>query len=350
MSGGVDSAVAALILKRAGLNIEGAFMKNWINEDSIAGDCPWQQDLEDARRAAEILEIPFRVVNLMREYRQRVVEYLLAGYAASETPNPDVMCNREIKFGVFADIAKEEGFDYVATGHYCRRMDGATGPELWEGVDKSKDQSYFLALLSQSQLVNAVFPIGEIPKSDVRAMAAEAGLQVATKKDSQGICFVGQVKMRDFLQAYLPNAPGNVVNPEGKVVGRHQGIHLYTIGQRRGVGVASNQHGMAYVVIAKRPESNELVVALETETTPGLWGSSAVLTQLSWLADAPEADERLDVRVRYRAPRTKATWQNTPDAPSVIFDEPQRALAIGQICALHRGEQMIGGGVYQQIR
>src|ERR1700746_2272225 len=196
ISGGVDSSVAALLLRRQGLPVEGAYMKNWINEENLIGNCPWQQDTTDARAVADSLGIPFRVVNLMREYRARVVEYLLAGYQAGITPNPDAMCNREMKFGVFLELAKAAVFQAVATGHYARRLRQTDGSwDILEGVDKSKDQSYFLALLQQSQIAAARFPVGELHKAEVRRLAGERGLSTAAKKDSQGICFVGEVKM-----------------------------------------------------------------------------------------------------------------------------------------------------------
>ncbi|MBC8040720.1 MAG: tRNA 2-thiouridine(34) synthase MnmA, partial [Opitutaceae bacterium] len=211
MSGGVDSSVAALLLKQQGHELVGAYMKNWINEDNIIGHCPWMQDIDDARAVCDRLGIEFRVVNLMQDYRDRVVAYLLDGYKRGLTPNPDIMCNREIKFGVFRQWARGHGFGAVATGHYARRLalDGG-GFALIEGADKNKDQSYFLALLSQDQLSDARFPIGHIPKPELRRLAAEAGLPTAAKKDSQGICFIGEVKMQDFLRQYVPDHPGPI--------------------------------------------------------------------------------------------------------------------------------------------
>src|ERR1700761_7399561 len=222
MSGGVDSSVAALLLHREGLPVEGAYMKNWINEENIVGDCPWQQDIEDARRVAETIQIPFRIVNLMREYRARVVEYLLQGYQTGITPNPDAMCNREMKFGVFLDLAKAAGFAAVATGHYARRLRQTDGSwDILEGVDKSKDQSYFLALLRQEQIAAARFPVGDLQKSEVRRLASERSLFTTTKKDSQGSCFIGNVRMTDFLRAFVPDKPGPIRNLSGALLGSH---------------------------------------------------------------------------------------------------------------------------------
>lgn len=347
LSGGVDSSVAAGLLVRAGEEVEGAYMKNWINEPGVVGDCPWQQDIEDARAAAETLGIPFRVVNLMEEYKARVVEYLLRGYREGITPNPDVMCNREIKFGVFAGWAREHGFAAVATGHYARLRTGADGlVELWEGADKNKDQSYFLALLRQEQLRMARFPVGELDKPEVRRLAREWGLPNAAKKDSQGICFIGQVKMSDFLRAYVPDRPGPVVDPAGTVIGQHRGLHLYTIGQRRGVGVASPFPHQAYVVVGKRPSTNELVMALETENTPGLHAQECVVTDLSFPARPPELPAELGVRPRYRAPAAPARIEARADgAWAVRFHKPQRALTPGQIAAFYHGEQLVAGGI-----
>jgi len=235
LSGGVDSSVAALLLKQQGYEIAGAYMKNWINEDNVIGHCPWQQDIEDAQRVADQIGIEFQVVNLMRDYRERIVQYLLDGYARGLTPNPDVMCNREIKFGVLRAWAKDHGFGAVATGHYARRVEQPDGRcDLLEGVDKNKDQSYFLALLDQAQLRDARFPIGHLEKPELRRIARDAGLATAEKKDSQGICFIGEVKMHDFLRAYVPERPGPILRAgDERRLGEHRGLHYYTLGQRK---------------------------------------------------------------------------------------------------------------------
>jgi tRNA-specific 2-thiouridylase len=215
------------MLLEAGHEVEGAYMKNWINEENILGDCPWQEDIEDARAVAEKLGVPFRVVNLMQDYRERVVSYLLEGYRSGVTPNPDVMCNREIKFGVFLDYALAEGFESVATGHYARVVHGVDGvSRMSRGMDPGKDQSYFLALLRQEQLRRAEFPIGGMLKAEVRERAAALGLATAAKKDSQGICFIGNVRMSDFLRAFVPDEPGNIVGLDGRVLGRQRGQRL----------------------------------------------------------------------------------------------------------------------------
>ncbi|MDR1789500.1 MAG: tRNA 2-thiouridine(34) synthase MnmA, partial [Opitutaceae bacterium] len=235
MSGGVDSAVAALLLKRQGADIAGAYMKSWLHEENPIGDCPWESDIADARAVCERLEIPFSVVNLMRDYRERVVDYMVDGYRRGLTPNPDVMCNREVKFGVFRQWALEHGFGAVATGHYARREALGNGTfALLEGADPNKDQSYFLALLDQRQLAGARFPVGHLRKPELRRIAAEAGLPNAAKKDSQGICFIGKVRLADFLRRFLPDKPGPILRAsDGKAIGRHCGLHHFTLGQRR---------------------------------------------------------------------------------------------------------------------
>ena len=356
MSGGVDSAVAALLLKRAGVPIEGAYMKNWINEDNVLGDCPWQQDIADARAAAEAIGIPFRVVNLMREYRERVVEYLLDGYRRGITPNPDAMCNREIKFGVFLDHARREGFAAVATGHYAQRREVAPGRfALFEGADPNKDQSYFLALMRPEQLAAARFPVGHLLKPELRALAREAGLPVADKKDSQGICFIGQVRMQDFLRHYVPDQPGEIVRAtDGAVLGTHRGLHLYTIGQRRGIGIPSNTDHKNYVVVGRDPATNRLLVAFEGEAAPGLWARACVVTGLSFLAEPLQAPQRLLVRVRYRDPAVPAQVEPASDGTHlrVVFEQPQRALAAGQVIAFYAADgsgQLLGGGFYEHV-
>ena len=362
LSGGVDSSVAALLMRDAGHPVEAAYMKNWINEDNILGDCPWEQDIADARRIADQLGIPFRVVNLMEEYREKVVSYLLDEYTRGLTPNPDVMCNREIKFGVLRRWALDHGFAAVATGHYARRaalgggggLSGAALPDyaLLEGADPNKDQSYFLAMLSREQLRDARFPVGELLKPELRELARKAGLATAEKKDSQGICFIGQVKMADFLRAYVPDAPGPIVRADDeRVLGEHRGLHFFTLGQRKGIGVPSNTDGKAYVVVGKRAADRALLVAFDGAAAPGLFTREVALHGLRWntptpptLADGPLA---LEGRVRYRDPRVRVTFTVTgPDSARVEFAEPQRGLASGQVFALHDGPRLLGGAIY----
>lgn len=391
LSGGVDSAVAALLLKQQGHAIVGAYMKNWINEDNVIGHCPWMQDIDDARAVANKLGIEFRVVNLMQDYRRLVVDYLLDGYQHGLTPNPDVMCNREMKFGVFLKYAQAEGFAAVATGHYAQRFelgrDGRparpmdNGPAgraslsvktdygLFEGADKNKDQTYFLALLSQAQLAAARFPIGHLEKPELRRLATEAGLPNAQKKDSQGICFIGEVKMADFLKAYVPERPGPIVRAsDGKVIGEHRGLHYFTLGQRKGIGIPSNTDNKAYVVVGKRADDHALLVAFDEPQAPGLWTNECRVHSLSFLNEPITESARIECRVRYRDPRVAiefipegrarplgaplAQAQGGPSGPAlpasahIKFAIPQRALAPGQIIALYRGEQLLGGGVF----
>jgi len=406
MSGGVDSTVAALLLQREGHELVGAYMKNWINEDNIVGECPWQQDIDDARASAERLGIEFRVVNLMHEYRSRVVDYLLDGYRRGLTPNPDVMCNREIKFGVFLQWARDHGFDAVATGHYARRVEipasrgaapvagraeagpfpgspppataatpaigaqsccalppsaagSASAPlasrpsplasfQLLEGADKNKDQSYFLALHSQDQLAAARFPIGHLAKPEVRALAAAAGLPNAAKKDSQGICFIGQVRIQDFLRAYVPDAPGPIVRAtDGRILGEHRGLHLFTLGQRKGIGIPSNTDNKAYVVVAKRAADRALLVDFDGPAALGLHTAAVRVHALSWIGEPVTTARDLEGRVRYRDPRVAMRFEPQPDGTALVhFREPQRGLAAGQILAIHDGERRLGGGVY----
>jgi tRNA-specific 2-thiouridylase len=368
MSGGVDSSVAALLLKQQGHQVVGAYMKNWINEDEVIGHCPWMEDIEDARRVAEQIGIEFRVVNLMQEYRERVVAYLLDGYAKGLTPNPDIMCNREIKFGVFRSWAKDHGFNAVATGHYAQRQVERVAPnalsaegrsnvlettrsprfELLEGADKNKDQSYFLALLSQEQLRDARFPIGHLPKPELRRLAREAGLATADKKDSQGICFIGEVKMQDFLRAYVPDAPGPIVRAsDGRELGQHRGLHFYTLGQRKGIGVPSNTDHEAYVVVGKRANDRALLVAFDHPDAPGLFQREVRVHSLSWIASPLNQPTSLEGRVRYRDPRVAIEFIPEGGGTALVkFRDPQRGLASGQILALYRGEQLVGGGIY----
>ncbi len=354
MSGGVDSSVATALLVREGHEVVGAYMKNWINEENIIGHCPWEEDIVDARAVAEQLGIPFHVVNLMKEYREKVVKYLLEGYQSGITPNPDVMCNREMKFGVLLEWAREQGFDAVATGHYARRADWPDeGPVVLRGKDTNKDQTYFLAMLQPHQVVAARFPIGDLLKPQVRDIAHELGLKTAAKKDSQGICFIGEVKMEDFLRTFVPDSPGMIVDLNGKVLGEHRGLHLYTLGQRKGLRVPSNLYKEAYVVVAKRPASNELVIAIERPDTPLLWATRCKLTGISSTGHPLTSERELQAMPRYRAPAAAAKF-----SPSCIdgewsaeltFHAPQRALTPGQICALYDGERLLGGAIFGEV-
>jgi tRNA-specific 2-thiouridylase len=262
------------------------------------------------------------------------------------------MCNREIKFGVFRQWARDHGFGAVATGHYSRRAELAAGAadrfSLLEGVDKNKDQSYFLTLLSQEQLADARFPVGHLPKPELRRLAAEAGLPNAAKKDSQGICFIGEVKMQDFLRQYVPDQPGPIVRAtDGKLLGRHPGLHYYTLGQRKGIGVPSNTDHQAYVVVGKRAEDNALLVAFDSADAPGLFHTQVRVHSLQWNSAPITTPRQLEGRVRYRDPRTPIEFiPEGNDTALVRFAQPQRGLASGQILALHEGERLLGGGIY----
>lgn len=350
LSGGVDSAVAALLLQHSGYEVSAAYMRTWMNEEGndILADCPWEEDIRQAEAVARHLGIPFQVVNLIQDYRERVVEYLVEGYRMGITPNPDIMCNREMKFGVFRDFAKKEGFDAVATGHYCRRRENADGSfDLLAGLDPNKDQSYFLALVRQEQLRNARFPIGELLKPRVREIARERDLPNAKRKDSQGICFLGKVNINDFLRCYIPDRPGAIVHAvTGQILGEHQGLHHFTIGQRHGIGVPSNTDNEHFVVVSKDFEANELKIAFDRPESPGLWGNEFQLERLSWV-NAPVSETRdLQARVRYRDPPVEAKYLPLAGGGRIIFPEAQRALARGQVCALYDGPVLLGGGFY----
>ena len=351
LSGGVDSSVAAAMLVEQGIPVVGAYMKNWINEVEVVGNCPWQQDVDDARAVAEALGIEFRIVNLMAEYKDRVVAYLLAGYREGITPNPDVMCNREIKFGAFLDYAMTHGFSAVATGHYARNRPLEDGSwEIRSGLDPNKDQTYFLALMNQHQVAHARFPIGGTTKPHVRELAREFKLPNAEKKDSQGICFIGEVKMADFLEAYLEDEPGPIVNQAGERLGAHRGLHYYTLGQRKGIGVASNTFKEAFVVVEKRKEANELVIAFDRPDTPRLYAQDCVISHFSFTNKPVNEARELLARPRYRAPSTRVRFEPIGDEKArVYFHEPQRALACGQVFALYEEDVLLGGGIFTSI-
>ena len=328
----------------------GGYMKNWINEEGLPGDCPWESDLDDAYAVAKTLGIEFRVVDFIDQYRKRIVDYLLEGYRGGITPNPDVMCNREMKFGAFLDYALNQGFEAVGTGHYVRRRVRRDGPaDLLRGADPNKDQSYFLAMMTQFQAKHARFPAGEMLKPEVREVARRFNLPTAEKKDSQGICFIGNIKMSDFLRHYVPDSPGEIVDLDGAVMGRHDGLHLYTIGQRRGHGVASPREGMAYVVVGKIQEKNQLVVGWDETTTSGLYTSKCIVGSLSWLGEAVTGG-RVEAQPRYRAKGEIVTVQQTDEGKlEVEFSRPQRALTPGQICAFYEGGRLLGGGIFERV-
>ncbi|MEM7674199.1 MAG: tRNA 2-thiouridine(34) synthase MnmA [Verrucomicrobiota bacterium] len=349
MSGGVDSSVAAYLLKEQGYDVSAAYIKVWMNETDVFGRCPAQQDIDDGRAVSEQLGIDFEVVNLIDEYRSHVVDYLVEGYRRGVTPNPDMLCNREVKFGVFLKWAQANGFDLIATGHYCRtrcNTDGTT--DLLEGNDKNKDQSYFLALLNQQQIQGGRFPVGELEKPEVRKIAQERRFPNADKRDSQGICFLGEVRINDFLEQFIDDQPGPIVNHLGKTVGEHRGLHRYTLGQRKGIGVPSNTDNQAYVVVEKKYDSNVLQVAFDAPAAEGLWQTSVDVVNIHYANSKIETPCRMLAKVRYRDPSTPITYTPTGELSARIdFDEPQRALASGQVVAFYDGDCLLGGGFYK---
>ena len=350
LSGGVDSAVAAALLVEQGHEVVGGYMKNWINAEGIPGDCPWEQDIEDARAVARALGIEFRVIDLIDSYRERIVDYLVEGYRSGITPNPDVWCNREMKFGVFLDYALSQGFEGVGTGHYARKRELPGGAAaILRGADPNKDQSYFLALLTPDQARHAWFPTGEMLKPEVRETARRFALPVASKKDSQGICFLGQIKMSDFLRHHLPDTPGDIVDPDGRVLGRHHGLHLYTLGQRKGHGVASPREGMAYVVVGKDVAANRLIVGWDTPESAGLYTRGCIVGTLTSLNEPIASLRVVEAQPRYRAKAEPASVEAMDDGRvRLTFRQPQRAIAPGQICAFYEGGRLLGGGVFEQ--
>ncbi len=349
LSGGVDSAVAAALLLEQGHEVAAGYMKNWINDEGIPGECPWEQDIDDARAVTKTLGIEFRVIDLIDSYRDRIVEYLIEGYRSGITPNPDVWCNREMKFGVFLDYALAQGFEQVATGHYARRRTLADGSAaILRGADPNKDQSYFLSLMTRHQAAHALFPTGEMLKPEVREVARRFNLPVAEKKDSQGICFLGQVKMSDFLRHYLPDSPGEIVDVSGKILGEHHGLHLYTLGQRKGHGVASPRDGMAYVVVGKDPGGNRLIVGWDTPGSEGLYTRNCIVGMLSAIQEPFDSRRRVEAQPRYRTKAEPALMEPLGAGKVRLeWQRPQRAIAAGQICAFYDGGRLLGGGVFE---
>ena len=348
MSGGVDSSIAAHVLKEQGHDVSGAYIRTWMNEADVFGKCPATEDIADCRTVSKFLEVDFDVVNLIDEYQAKVVDYLIEGYRSGITPNPDIMCNREIKFGIFLDYAVKNGIEYVATGHYCRKVIRKGGiAEIHEGLDKNKDQSYFLAFLEQHQADRALFPIGDMLKPEVRMLAEELQLPTAKKKDSQGICFLGKIKISDFLREYIPDEPGNIINLDGEVLGEHKGLHHFTIGQRKGIKIPSNSNFNAYVVVEKRGKTKELVVGFDKDRTQGLYANQAHISSISFVNEKLTTEETLLAKPRYRDPSQEITFIPDEGGTAMIkFKKPQRALAQGQILALYDGQRLVGGGIY----
>ncbi len=380
LSGGVDSSVAAHLLVEKGYEVIGLFMRNW-HDDSVILDaeCPWIEDSNDARLVADKLNIPFQVLDLSKDYKKRIVDYMFAEYEKGRTPNPDVLCNREIKFDIFLDEALKLGADYIATGHYCRKdsieKNGKTVHRLLAGKDQNKDQSYFLCQLNQEQLSKALFPIGDLEKSEVRKIAKELDLVTAEKKDSQGLCFIGKVKLPIFLQQQLEPKKGNIVeipfdselymakktkeldsisasisyeSLNGNIIGEHSGAHFFTIGQRKGLAVGGKKEPL--FVIQTDVDENIIYVG-EGQQHPGLYRKGLKINEeeLHWL----RKDLKMDVgeerqylcRIRYRQKLEKATLHRAEDCLYIIFENEQRGIAKGQFAAWYEDDELIGSGV-----
>ena len=386
LSGGVDSSVAAYLLKEQGYEVIGLFMKNWHDDSvTISNECPWLEDSNDAMLVAQKLGIPFQTVDLSEEYKERIVDYMFHEYKMGRTPNPDVLCNREIKFDVFLKIALSLGADFVATGHYCRKgeieKDGAKIYQLLSGRDPNKDQSYFLCQLSQEQLSKTLFPIGELLKPEVRKIAAEQDLITAEKRDSQGLCFIGKVRLPEFLQQQLKPKQGVIIEvpeafegfkketqefsseadalehlsekiqyqPEdGKVVGTHQGAHYFTKGQRKGLAVGGTKEPL---FVIDTDVQNNIIYTGQGKEHPGLYrrGLFVKNEETHWIRKdlALEIDETLEVkaRIRYRQPLEKAKLYQTVSGLYVIFEKPQSAITEGQFVAWYHEDELLGSGV-----
>lgn len=331
MSGGVDSSVTALLLKEQGYRVIALFMKNWEEE----GHCPAEEDYEDVACVCRHLDIPFYTVNFAKEYWDNVFAHCLEEYAAGHTPNPDILCNREIKFKVFFDKAMEMGADYLATGHYCRNVEG----QLLRGIDADKDQSYFLYTMKREILEKVLFPIGEMEKSDVRKIAQGAGLITATKRDSTGICFIGKRNFKQFLTRFIPNQPGNFEQLDGKVVGQHDGIAYYTIGQRRGLDIGGP--GEAWYVVGKDAMRN-VVRVVQGDEHPALFRGELKMSEVSWVGEAPRFPLKCTAKVRYRSPDVACTIVSEK---RVVFDEPQKAITPRQSIVFYQGDICLGGAL-----
>jgi len=351
LSGGVDSAVAALLLQQQGYRVEGLFMKNW-EEDDTAEYCSAAADLQDAREVADRLGIPLHTVNFSSEYWERVFAYFLEEYRAGRTPNPDVLCNREIKFRAFLEFALERlDADSIATGHYAALSREGGRFRLMRSADEDKDQTYFLYLLDQTQLSRALFPLARLRKPQVRELAARTGFSNHLKKDSTGICFIGERKFRDFLQRYLPAQPGDIVDPGGRVIGRHEGLMYYTLGQRQGLGIGGMQDADAspWYVAGKDLDRNRLV-AVQGHNHPLLMRQQLMASRLHWIAGfAPSLPLSCTARIRHRQPLEACVIHPDEDGRCrVSFSRRQRAVTPGQSIVFYQGLECLGGGIIEQ--
>jgi len=348
MSGGVDSSVSALLLKDQGYDVIGIYMKNWGEIDEY-GKCTSEEDFEYVAKVCEQIGIPYYSVNFEKEYYDKVFAYFLEEYKRGRTPNPDVMCNREIKFGEFLQKAIELEADYIATGHYAqvKQIDGKY--QLLRGVDSNKDQSYFLNTLTQYQLSKAMFPIGHLPKKEVRRIAEEAGLATAKKKDSTGICFIGERDFKDFLGKFLPAQPGEIRDLDGNLKGHHTGLMYYTLGQRKGLGIGGSGTGEPWFVAEKDLENNILYVVQGDH--PALYSKGLFATEVHWISEeAPANTFTCTAKFRYRQPDQKVTVHiKENNTCEVIFDKPQKAVTPGQSVVFYQDEVCLGGGTIDQI-
>ncbi|SHE71573.1 tRNA (5-methylaminomethyl-2-thiouridylate)-methyltransferase [Seinonella peptonophila] len=350
MSGGVDSSVTAWLLKEQGYDVIGLFMKNWDDTDEF-GNCTATDDYEDVRQVCDQIGIPYYAVNFEKEYYQKVFSYFLDEYKKGRTPNPDVMCNREIKFGEFQQKALQLGADYIATGHYARIKKHNREVQLLRGLDPKKDQTYFLYAVANEQFSRVLFPLGEMTKQKVREIAAQVGLATAKKKDSTGICFIGEKNFRQFLSQYLPAQPGEIYTLEGELKGEHQGLMYYTLGQRQGLGIGGSGTGEPWFVIKKDVSTNRLYIG-QGHDHPALFSSRIYASGLNWLGtnQAPLQPFTCTARVRYRQADQPATVYPQKDGQFIVeFQEPQRAVTPGQSVVLYNEESCLGGGIIEQV-
>ncbi len=350
LSGGVDSSVAATLLLEQGYRVDGVFMKNWEDDDSD-GYCPAEQDFQDAKSVCEQLGVSLQAVNFAQAYRDNVFHHFLQEYRAGRTPNPDVLCNREIKFKVFLQHALSRGAERIATGHYARVAETDGRFQLLKARDRNKDQSYFLYTLGQQQLSRTLFPLGELNKKEVRAIAAQNGLVTHAKKDSTGICFIGERNFREFLSRYLPAQPGEMRTPGGELIGEHTGLMYYTLGQRQGLGIGGRpgaQEGKPWYVVGKDVENNLLIISQGKH--PMLYSTTLETSQLHWVAGEPVAPPfRCKAKIRYRQPEQSCIITRVDgDHCQVTFDQPQQAATPGQSVVFYHGEACLGGGVIER--
>jgi tRNA-specific 2-thiouridylase len=353
MSGGVDSSVSALLLKNKKYDVHAVYIRVWNFEDEkkIFSDCPWKEDINNVKKVSKQIGIPYKIINFSKQYQKKVIQYMINGYKNGNTPNPDIMCNRKIKFDLLIKYAIRNGFDKIATGHYSRIIKNDVTREyyLLKGIDQNKDQSYFLSFLKSKYLRKIIFPIGKMKKNKVRKIAKKHGLYNAYRKESKGICFLGKIKLKNFISKYISDNPGKIVNSKNKIIGSHKGLHYYTIGQRKGISIPSNKNFAKYIVIDKKIGKKKLVVDFDEpfNISRSIYKTTITLKKINFINKPILSEQKLSSKIRSTDSVHTITFKplKQKGMAKIKFNKPQKSIASGQIAAIYKKEKLIGGGI-----